>query len=183
MMSDVTIQGLAGLMLAQASSGGDAFVRFLGEMGPALALGLAAAGSCLGIAAAGQSAAGAWAKESKAGRPLTFTYIIFMGAPISQTLYAMIIMNRMRDILYESNADLRFAGVLLGIGLATGIGELLSAWGQGRIGAAAIRTLSEGEGKGFAFLIIAIGIIETVGIFVMVFMLTLMPTTTAAAAP
>jgi len=35
--------------------------------------------------------------------------------------------------------------------------------------------LSESEGKGFAFILIALGIVETVGIFTMVFMLGMIP--------
>jgi len=143
---------------------------FLGQFGLALAFGLAALGSALGIEAAGRAAAGAWAKEAKAGMALRFNYIIFVGAPISQTFYAMIVMLAMAGKLAHSASS---AGLMLSIGLATGIGEMFSAWGQGLIGAAACRCLSEGEGKGLAFLLIAIGIIETVGIFTFVFMLIL----------
>jgi len=164
---------------------------FLGQLGAALALGLGALGSAAGIGVAGQAAAGAWAKEAKAGKGLSFTYIILLGMPISQTLYAMIVMNRMRDALMQTveNASVAqteltvtFAGLLLAVGVATGIAELFSAWMQGRAG---IRALSEGEGKGFAFLIIAMGIVETVGIFAMVFMLGMVPSvaTAASAAP
>jgi F0F1-type ATP synthase membrane subunit c/vacuolar-type H+-ATPase subunit K len=46
---------------------------------------------------------------------------------------------------------------------------------QGLIGAAGIRSLSESDGKGFAFLLIAMGIVETVGIFTMVFLLGMIP--------
>jgi len=50
----------------------------------------------------------------------------------------------------------------------------LSAWMQGAIGAAGCRMLSESEGKGFALIIIAMGIAETVGVFTFVFMLALL---------
>jgi hypothetical protein len=36
-------------------------------------------GSAVGIGMAGQAAAGAWAKEAKAGKNLSFTYIILVG--------------------------------------------------------------------------------------------------------
>ena len=65
--------------------------------------------------------------------------------------------------------------MLLAIGLATGLGEMLSAWMQGLIGAAGIRALSDSEGQGFAFILIALGIVETVGIFTMVFLLGMIP--------
>lgn len=149
--------------------------QFVGQVGDALALGLAALGSAIGIGKAGQSAAGAWSKEARAGKNLSFTYIILLGMPISQTLYAMIVMNNMRGVLDDPAVTVAHAGLLLGVGLATGMGEMLSAWMQGLVGAAGIRAMSEGEGKGFAFLIIAMGIVETVGIFTMVFMLGMIP--------
>ena len=149
--------------------------EFLGQLGAVLCFGLAALGSSMGILAAGQAAAGAWARDLKAGQALRFSYIIFIGAPISQTFYAMIVMNQIQGALGSAGLLTAHSGMLFGIGLATGLGELASAWGQGLIGAAACRCLSEGEGKGLAFLLIAIGIIETVGIFTMVFMLGMVP--------
>jgi V/A-type H+-transporting ATPase subunit K len=149
--------------------------EFLGQLGAALCFGLAAFGSSLGMMAAGQAAAGAWARELKAGTAMRFTYIIFIGAPISQTFYAMIVMNQIQGVLGNTGLLAANSGLLLGVGLATGLGELASAWGQGVVGAAACRCLSEGEGKGLAFLLIAIGIVETVGIFTMVFMLGMVP--------
>jgi len=168
--------GLSGMLAAA-----DAFWRFLGEMGDVLSLGMAALGSAIGIGMAGQAAAGAWGKEAKSGRTLSFTYIILLGMPISQTLYAMIVMNKMRSVFQSTEVAITEAGLLFGIGIATGLGEMLSAWMQGMIGAAGIRGLSEGEGKGFAFLIIAMGIVETVGIFTMVFMLGMIPSVPPAA--
>ena len=149
--------------------------RFLGEGASVLALGMAAMGSSLGIGIAGQAAAGAWAKEARAGRNLSFTYIILVGMPISQTLYAMIVMNNMRGVFNNVEVSVGDAGLLTGVGFATGLAEMLSAWMQGLIGAAGIRALSEGEGKGLAFIIIAMGIVETVGIFGMVFLLGMIP--------
>ncbi len=166
--------------------------QFVGQLGAALALGLAAIGSSIGIGLAGQSAAGAWAKEAKAGIGLRFTYIILLGMPISQTIYAMIVMNKIRDLLMTTppgpNAStvlhpemtIAFAGVLLTVGIAVGLAELFSAWMQGKIGAAGIRAICDGEGKGFAFMIIAMGVVETVGIFAMVFALGLLPSVAKA---
>jgi V/A-type H+-transporting ATPase subunit K len=148
---------------------------FWGQLGAVLCLGLGAFGSALGIKAAGQAAAGAWARDARAGIGLRFNYVIFIGAPISQTFYAMIVMNQMKDALADPALAAAHGGLLLGIGVATGLGELASAWGQGVIGAGACRCLSEADGKGLAFLLIAIGIIETVGIFAMVFMLGMLP--------
>jgi len=172
MTVDAVISGFSMLGLAAA---GSEFWQFLGQMGDVLALGMAALGSAIGIGLAGQAAAGAWAKEARAGRNLSFTYIILVGMPISQTLYAMIVMNNMRAVYSNMTVSINEAGLLLGIGIATGLGELMSAWMQGMIGAAGIRALSDGEGKGFAFVIIAMGIVETVGIFAMVFLLGMIP--------
>ncbi len=154
----------------------ETFWEFAGQPGHVLALGLAAFGSAVGIGLAGQAAAGAWAKEARAGRNLSFTYIILVGMPISQTLYAMIVMNNMAGVIAEHPAlAATNAGLMLGLGIATGLGEMLSAWMQGMIGAAGIRGLSDSEGKGLAFIIIAMGIAETVGIFTMVFLLGMIP--------
>ena len=140
---------------------------FLGQLGMALAVGLAAVGSSLGAGAAGMAAAGAWAKDAKAGKGIRFIYVVLVSAPITQTLYAFIVLLVMTGKLKVVEAN---AGLLLGIGIATGLGELLSAWMQGAIGAAGCRMLSEADGKGFAFILIALGIAETVGIFTLVFM-------------
>ena len=146
---------------------------FLGQAGWVLMLGLAAIGSSLGIGAAGRAAAGAWAKEAKAGKPLSFTYIVLTGMPLSQTLYAFLLLFLLQEKVVgtESAVVSQYAGVIFGIGLGCGLLELFSAWLQGMIGAAACRALSEGEGKGFVNMIIAMGIVESVGLLGMIFLL------------
>jgi len=144
---------------------------FLGQLGAALAVGLAAVGSSLGCGAAGMSAAGAWARDAKAGKGLRFIYVILVSMPITQTVYAFIVMNLMIPKLAAAEAN---AGLLLSVGIATGLGEMLSAWMQGAIGAGGCRMLSDSEGKGFALVLIAMGIAETVGIFTLVFMALLL---------
>ena len=149
---------------------------FFGQLGMALSLGLGALGSALGIGAAARAAAGAWAKEAKAGKNLNFSYIILTGMPLSQTIYGFILMLSMSKIVLEKPEVLAAnAGVLLTIGIAGGLAELFSAWMQGLIGAAGIRALSESEGKGLVFIIIAMGIVETVGLFGFVFLLLVLP--------
>ena len=143
----------------------------LGQLGAALAVGLAAMGSSLGAGSAGMSAAGAWAKDAKAGKGLRFIYIILVSMPITQTVYGFVVMLTMMGKLTAAEAN---GGLLLGIGAATGLGEMFSAWMQGAIGAAGCRMLSDSDGKGFAFVVIAMGIAETVGIFTLVFMLILL---------
>ncbi len=149
---------------------------FLGQVGLGLVLGLAALGSALGIGSAGRAAAGAWAKEAKAGKRLNFTYIVLMGMPLSQTIYAFVLMLvALKSAVYDPAILAANAGALFGIGLAGGLAEMFSAWMQGLIGASACRAISDGEGKGLAFMIIAMGIAETVGLFGFVFLLLMMP--------
>lgn len=152
-------------------------IEFAGQMSMGLVLGGATAGSALGIGAAGRAAAGAWAKEAKAGKPLNFSYIILLGMPLSQTIYGFILMLVGLAPLITGNNPVtaNHAGTLLGIGLAGGLAEFFSAWMQGLIGAGACRAISEGEGKGLVFMIIAMGIVETVGLFGFVFLLLVLP--------
>ncbi|MDZ7697064.1 MAG: V-type ATP synthase subunit K [Deltaproteobacteria bacterium] len=152
-------------------------IEFAGQMSIGLVLAGAAMGSALGIGAAGRAATGAWAKEAQAGKPLNFAYIILIGMPLSQTIYGFILMlvGLSPLVTGDSPATAQHGGTLLGIGLAGGLAELFSAWMQGLIGAGACRALSEGEGKGLAFMIIAMGIVETVGLFGFVFLLLVLP--------
>ena len=146
-----------------------------GQLGFGLCLGLAAIGSALGIGAAGSAAAGAWAKEAKAGKNLSFSYIILTGMPLSQTIYAFVLMlTSLKAAVYSPAMLAANGGALLSIGVGCGLAELFSAWMQGKIGAAAVRCLSE-SGQGFAFLIIAMGIAETVGILALAFLYIAVP--------
>ena len=154
--------------------------EFFGQFGLGLVLALGTVGSALGIGAAGRAAAGAWAKEGKEGKNLSFAYIILLGMPLSQTIYSFVFMLiGLSSRAYNYSALPNYAGALLGLGLACGLAEMFSAWMQGLIGASAIRCMSESEGKGFAFLIIAMGIAETVGLFAWVFLLLVLPAASA----
>lgn len=152
-------------------------MEFAGQMSMGIVLIGATMGSALGIGAAAQAAAGAWAKEAKAGKPLNFAYIILTGMPLSQTIYGFILMLVGLSPLVTGDNPLTsmHPGTLLGIGIAGGVAELISAWIQGIIGAAGCRSISEGQGKGLAFIIICMGIVETVGLFGFVFLLLVLP--------
>jgi V/A-type H+-transporting ATPase subunit K len=152
-------------------------IEFMGQLSMGLVLAGATMGSALGIGAVGRAATGAWAKEAKAGKTLNFSYIILIGMPLSQTIYGFILMLVGIAPLVTGNNPITgsHAGTLLGIGVAGGIAECFSAWIQGLIGAGACRALSEGEGKGLVFMIIAMGIVETVGLFGFVFLLLVLP--------
>ena len=151
--------------------------EFLSQTAMGLVMAGAALGSALGIGAAAQAATGAWAKEAKAGKTLNFNYIILVGMPLSQTIYGFILMlvGLAPRISGPNPLTATHAGTLLGVGVAGGLAEFASAWIQGLVGAAACRALSEGEGRGLVFMIIAMGIVETVGLFGFVFLLLVLP--------
>ena len=89
-----------------------------------------------------------------------------MGLPLSQTLYGMILM-----FIMNGKANVAGAGVpLLVLGIFAGLGIGLSALFQGRAAAGACDAQAE-TGQGFANYVIALGIVETVAIFMMVFTL------------
>ena len=140
----------------------------LGDAGFALALCLAAAGSALGTGAAGMGALGAWKRCFLNNKAAPFILIAFVGAPLSQTIYGMILMNAIKTAPDEVSAMAQFAAGLVG-GLAMGV----SAWQQGKAGAAASDALAETE-KGFGNYIMVLGVIETVALFVMVFLMTVL---------
>lgn len=139
----------------------------VGKMGAAMAQALSAFGSALGIGVAGMAAIGAWKKchvQNKSAPLLQF--IIFTGAPITQTFYGMIVTNQL-TMLAKDGAP--FPAILLW-GLLSGTAIGLSAYIQGRIGASAADAFAE-TGQGFTNHLIALGIIESVAIFVMIFTL------------
>ena len=136
--------------------------------GGIVALGLSALGSALGTGAAGSAAVGAWKKCYAQGKMAPFTLLSFVGAPLTQTLYGMILM----FVMFGEKVRMApSAGIpCLVIGLFAGIGIGSSAIMQGRCAAAAADAQGE-TGKGFTNYLAAIGIIETVAIFTMVFAL------------
>jgi len=151
--------------------------NFLGQTGLGLAVGLAAVGSALGIGAAGRAAAGAWARDARAGKRLDFRYVIFVAMPLTQIFYGFLILYvGLAKAAYDPEVLTANAGAIFSISLACGLGELFSAWRQGVIGAAACRCMSEAEGGNpLAFLIIAMGICETVGLLSFVLLWLMLP--------
>lgn len=133
------------------------------DLGAAASLGLAAAGSALGIGVAGMAAVGAWKKCYAQKKTAPFLLIVFIGAPLSQTIYGYILMNKIVEAAHH--------GVYLwGLGIFGGLAIGLSAFSQGKIGASGADALAE-TGEGFTNYLIALGVIETVALFVMVFLL------------
>lgn len=131
---------------------------------------LAALGSAFGTGIAGMSAIGAWKKAFSQNKAAPFIIIAFVGAPLSQTIYGMILRNSIQganippDKFYLQVVIGALAGFIMG----------LSAFLQGKAGAKASDALAE-TGKGFGNYIMVLGVIETVALFVMVFAMTALP--------
>ena len=137
----------------------------IGLIGIGAVLAFAAMGSALGAGAAGMAAVGAWKKCFVQNKTAPFMLVAFVGAPLTQTIYGFILMNALRAA--SGSAD---PALLLGVGIFGGIAMGLSALFQGKAGAAASDALAE-TGKGFGNYIMVLGLIETVALFVMVFLL------------
>ena len=140
--------------------------QFMIVAGAIACLGLSAAGSAFGTGFAATAAVGAWKKCYAANKPAPFLLLSFVGAPITQTLYGMILM-----FLMLGKTNVAGAGVpCLVLGIFAGIGIGLSALFQGRAAAAACDSQAE-TNQGFTNYLAALGIVETVAIFAMVFAL------------
>jgi V/A-type H+/Na+-transporting ATPase subunit K len=135
-----------------------------------ISLAISAVGSALGIGVAGLAAVGAWKKAYMNNKAAPFILVAFVGAPLSQTIYGMILRNAIKNaqLPVESTPYQMLFGILAGIAIA------LSAYLQGKIGAKAADALAE-TGKGFTNYIMALGVIETVALLVMVFFMTAIP--------
>ncbi len=140
--------------------------QFMIVAGAIACLGLSAAGSAFGTGFAATAAVGAWKKCYAANKPAPFLLLSFVGAPITQTLYGMILM-----FLMLGKTNVAGAGVpCLVLGIFAGFGIGLSALFQGRAAAAACDSQAE-TNQGFTNYLAALGIVETVAIFTMVFTL------------
>jgi V/A-type H+-transporting ATPase subunit K len=137
----------------------------LGGFGGAAMLSLSALGSALGAGVAAPAAIGAWKKCYAQNKTAPFLLLAFIGAPLSQTIYGMIVMNK---IIARAASLPASWPALLAVGIFGGLAMGASAYYQGKAGAAASDALAE-TGKGSGNYLMALGIIETVAIFVLVF--------------
>jgi len=137
------------------------------KLGGAAALAFAAIGSALGTGTAGMAGIGAWKKCYAQNKPAPFILLVFIGAPLSQTIYGLLLL-----LAFNKMALLETAGVMwpavLGAGMIGGIAMGMSAWYQGKVGAAGSDALGE-TGQGFGNYLTTLGIVETVALFVMIF--------------
>ena len=142
-----------------------ALVQFK-DLGVGAVLAFAAMGSALGTGVAGMAAVGAWKKAFSQNKAASFMIVAFVGAPLTQTIYGMIVMNKMAEVTVKGR-------YLWGVGIFAGIAMGLSALMQGKAGAVACDAMGE-TGKGFGNYIVVLGIIETVALFVMAFVMGLL---------
>ncbi len=158
----------------------------LANAGGYAAIGLAAIGSSYGAGAAGMAAIGAWKKCYLQNRTAPFLLLAFAGAPLSQTIYGMILMMAIRgkvnaaaekaqaayqageQIATDVQAVFHLWPFYLIMGIMAGVGFMFSSWWQGRAAAAACDAYAE-TGKGFGNDMMIMGVVETVSIFVLVF--------------
>ena len=136
-----------------------------------MAVGLAAVGSAIGTGMAGIAAIGAWKKCYQQGKTAPFLLLAMVGAPLSQTIYAMLMMVLSKQAIVEKP---QFALAYICLGLLGGIAQMVSAIFQGKCGANGCVSFAE-TGKGFANYLIVLGVVETCAIFALVFSFMAMP--------
>ncbi len=137
-----------------------------------LSLAFAAVGSALGTGVAGMAAVGAWKKAFARNKAAPFTMLAFVGAPLTQTIYGLILRNQIINANLPATPSAYTFQMILG--LSAGIAMGASAYMQGKAAARACDALAE-TGKGFGQYITVLGVIETVALFVMVFCMMALP--------
>jgi len=138
------------------------------KLGGAAAFSLAALGSALGTGTAGMAGIGAWKKCYAQGKPAPFILLVFIGAPLSQTIYGLLMLINFNKIAAQIATNPEVAAIwpaVLGAGIFGGIAVGVSAWYQGKVSASANDSIAE-TGQGLTNCIISIGIVETVALFV-----------------
>ncbi len=136
------------------------------DLGAILVLVLAAVGSGWGVGLAGMSAIGAWKKNFSQDKSASFMLVVFVAAPLTQTVYGMIVMRQLMAIANKGQ-------YLWSIGAFSGLAIGLSALWQGKCAAAACDSMGE-TGKGFGNYLVVLGMTETVALLVMAFTLMLL---------
>ena len=132
------------------------------------AIAFAAIGSGLGCGAGGAAAIGAWKKCYAQNKRAPFQLVVFAGAPLSQTIYGMILM-----FIISGKTSFSSYPLFLLMGIVGGIAMGVSAWMQGVAAAGACNAYAE-TGKGFTNYLMILGVIETVAIFVMAFAIVML---------
>lgn len=131
------------------------------DLGAIAVLALSALGSAAGAGMAGMAAIGAWKKNFLQNKTASFLLVALTAAPLTQTIYGFIVMNRMLTLTLSGQ-------YLWSIGLFAGAAIGLSAYWQGKCAAVACDAMGE-TGKGFGNYLVVLGMTETVALLVMVF--------------
>ena len=142
----------------------------LAKVGGYAAVGLAAMGSSMGTGIAGAAAIGAWKKCYQQDKPAPFLLLAMAGAPLSQTIYGMIMM------ILISGAAAKTPGMwplYLAVGVFGGLAQMFSALFQGRAAAGGCNSFAE-TNQGFANDLMILGVVETCAIFALVFSIIVM---------
>lgn len=142
----------------------------LAKAGGYAAVGLAAIGSSIGTGVAGTSAIGAWKKCYQQDKPAPFLLLALAGAPLSQTIYGMIMMILISGAAAKTPENWP---VYLFVGLFGGLAQMFSALFQGRAAAGGCNAFAE-TNQGFANYLMILGVVETCAIFALVFSIMVM---------
>ena len=113
-------------------------VAGLGDMGMSLII--ASIGSAIGTGVAGMAAIGAWKKMITSGQKAAAALLIFVGAPLSQVIYGMILKNAIAGA--NLNPDSYVWQMIIGLGAGAAMAG--SAIFQGRTGARACDAIAAG---------------------------------------
>jgi len=143
----------------------ESFLAQFKDLGAIMVVALAALGSGSGAGIASMAAIGAWKKNFSQNKTTSFLLVALVAAPLTQTIYGFIVMNRMLALQVKGE-------YLWGIGAFAGAAIGLSAYWQGKAAAVACDALGE-TGKGFGQYMVVLGMTETVALLVMVFTIVL----------
>ena len=97
-----------------------------------------------------------------------------VGAPLSQTIYAMIMMIMIKGKVLAETVNAAYMPTFAVIGILGGIALMISAIFQGKAAAGSCVAFAESN-QGFANYLMVLGIIETCAIFALIFSLMIMP--------
>jgi len=136
------------------------------DLGAILVLAFSAVGSGWGAGVAGMAAIGAWKKNFAQNKAVSFMLVVFVAAPLTQTVYGMIVMRQLMAIANKGQ-------FLWSIGAFSGLAIGLSALWQGKCAACACDAMGETD-KGFGNYLVVLGMTETVALLVMAFTLMLL---------
>lgn len=127
----------------------------------------------MGTGIAGMAAIGAGNRCLQEGRKFPFISMAFVGAPLTQTIYGFLLMNAILSLSKAHLAPDTDPSLLLYLmtgGVFGGMAIGVAGWMQGRAAAVAADAIADNE-KGFVNYMMILGIIESVALFVMIFII------------